>query len=55
MKLIVGLGNPGREYQMTRHNIGFLMIDKFLSNYNLDIKVDNKLSAACARRKRQAR
>ena len=40
MKLIVGLGNPGREYENTRHTIGFIMIDNFADNYNL--KIDKK-------------
>ena len=37
MKLIVGLGNPGREYENTRHNIGFMTIDAFASKLGLSI------------------
>jgi PTH1 family peptidyl-tRNA hydrolase len=32
--LVVGLGNPGREYRMTRHNMGFMAIDAMASHWN---------------------
>ena len=36
MKLIVGLGNTGREYNKTRHNIGFMCIDKIAEYFKVD-------------------
>lgn len=40
MKLIVGLGNPGKEYENTRHNIGFVTIDKFADKLGVSITKD---------------
>ncbi len=41
MYLIVGLGNPGREYANTRHNAGYMALDILADKYNIEIKRHN--------------
>jgi PTH1 family peptidyl-tRNA hydrolase len=38
VKLIVGLGNPGPEYELTPHNLGFLTIDRMASDRGVDVR-----------------
>jgi PTH1 family peptidyl-tRNA hydrolase len=46
MFLVAGLGNPGEEYALTPHNLGFLTVDRLAERYN--IKVNRKDSRALA-------
>jgi PTH1 family peptidyl-tRNA hydrolase len=51
VSLIVGLGNPGSEYERTRHNAGFWFLDELARQQNLSFKLDKKFHGEIARYK----
>jgi len=48
MILIVGLGNPGDEYKNTRHNVGFIAVDRLSDRYNFNWQHKSKFNADIA-------
>jgi len=49
MKLIIGFGNPSRQYNFTRHNFGFLALDFYAKTHDLSWKSDPKFFADTTR------
>jgi PTH1 family peptidyl-tRNA hydrolase len=49
MNLIIGLGNPGKKYEQTRHNIGFMILDEIARQANLSWQEDKKHQALVAK------
>jgi PTH1 family peptidyl-tRNA hydrolase len=49
IRLIVGLGNPGREYETTRHNVGFRWVDELARLHKMSFKNESRFHGLAAR------
>ena len=45
---LIGLGNPGKKYSKSRHNIGFLVLENLSRKYNSNFLVKDKLKSSCS-------
>ena len=45
---LVGLGNPGKKYEKSRHNIGFLLLENLSKKYNSNFLLKDKLKSSCS-------
>lgn len=49
LRLLVGLGNPGREYRETRHNVGFMILDRLAAREGAEFHTEKRWHAEVAR------
>ena len=45
---LIGLGNPGKKYSQSRHNIGFLLLENLANKYNSNFLLKEKLKSSCS-------